>query len=113
MPTESIRSLLLDFIESMSRIVLGEPARIVRKREWDRLRRLAYREQLQEAARQGNQSYLVSEIDKNQLTGDDLRRIARRHTPLKDWPDSGDDLLSPDACEVDAQAECCDSAGCL
>ena len=37
--------------------------------------------------------FIPSELQRNQLTAEDLQRIARHHTPLENWPDTPGDLL--------------------
>jgi len=100
-------------VEAMGRIVWGEPVRVVRQSEWDRVSRLAYREQLQDAAKRGDEAFIQAEIDKNQLTESDLRRLAHQHTGVENWPDSGEDLLAPDAFDSEHRTDSRESAGSL
>lgn len=90
-----IRSLARDFIEKIARIFIGEPARIVRKSTLDRLERLAYRQQLLKAEEDGDASFIEEEIRKNQLTPSETRRLARKHTPIEQWPELDDEIVSP------------------
>jgi hypothetical protein len=89
-----IRAMIQDFIEKMARIVIGEPARIIRKSTLERLERLAYRELLREAARSGDTAFIKEQIQKNQLTRGERLRIARKHTALADWPDVDEDAFA-------------------
>jgi hypothetical protein len=88
-----LKSLARDFFEKIARIFLGEPARIVRKSTWDRMERLAYRERLRQAEEAGDIAFIEGEISKNQLTPSDLNRIARKHTPIEEWPEIDDDIM--------------------
>ena len=69
---------------------------MVTSAELDRLQRLAYRERLREAEAAGDHEFIESELRRNQLTEEDLRRLQRHHTRLEDWPDTPDDLLEPE-----------------
>lgn len=89
------RTLLRGIVEAMARMVIGEPARIIGKRELERLERLAYREQLMDAELQGDAAFVEAEIQRNQLTPADRRGVARRHTPIADWPDTDPGLVDP------------------
>jgi len=95
--SRKIPSLARGFIESMARIFVGEPVRIVRKSTYERLQRLAYRGLLRSAEESGNMEFIESEIRRNQLTQADLDRLARHHTPIEEWPDSDEELLHPSA----------------
>ncbi|MDB5358138.1 MAG: hypothetical protein JWN24_4591 [Phycisphaerales bacterium] len=91
-----VRALVCDFVEKFARILLGEPARIVRKSTLERLERLAYRGQLEEAARAGNTEFIEDEVLKNQLTARERHRLVRKHTPLAQWPDVDENLIEAD-----------------
>lgn len=58
--------------------------------------RLAYRKLLDDAEARGDTAFIEAELAKNQLTRDDLKRIAERSTPLINWPDAPGDLIQED-----------------
>lgn len=95
--SKTLRFRLRVLVEAMGRFVLGEPARVVARGEWDRVQRLAYRETIRQAAERGDWRFIEAEIAGNQLSRDDLKVIARGHTSLEDWPEPDDDLMGADA----------------
>lgn len=104
-----VRDWLREVVEGLAQIVVGEPVRIIRKSTLDRLSRLSYRQCLAQAEREGNVAFIETELRKNQLTAADLRRIAKHHKPIEQWPDEGDDELLhesafADPCEEDPPA---------
>jgi len=92
------------FVERLACLALKEPARIVPTRDLERLKRLAYREELRLAEERGDTAFIEREIERNQLTAEDRARIAKRHTHVADWPDSDPDLLAPDLFSGPARA---------
>jgi hypothetical protein len=82
-------------LESIARIILGEPAFVVPAARMKRLEELEYREKLRAAERRGDTDYLRQEIDTNQLTESDLKRLERGATPLSEWPEPDADLFAP------------------
>ena len=84
-------------IERMACVVLGEPARIIRSRDLDRLERLAYREELRAAEERGDMAFIEREIERNQLTPEVLAKIAKFDTPVAEWPDTDPDIIADDA----------------
>ena len=50
---------------------------------------------LRDAEARGDVAFLLSELNRNQLTSDDLARLRRLNTPLEAWPDEClDDCMS-------------------
>ena len=70
--------------------------------------KLAYRAKLQAAAQRGDTRYIAGEIEKNQLTPDELARLRERHTPIEQWPDheGDDDLLDESALQSEPPQHC-------
>jgi hypothetical protein len=85
--TSKLRDWARGLVESLGRIVLGEPARIVPERTIRRLGELERREELQSAEARGDVTYLRAELSKVQLSEADLHRLAAKGTPIQTWPD--------------------------
>src|SRR5205807_2592897 len=56
---------------------------------------MAYRARLYKADSEGDTAFLAREMEKNQLTADDLKRLRQYHTPLEDWPEPDEGLMDP------------------
>lgn len=91
-----MRTLAREFAEAIARIIIGEPAVIVPKSALERLERLAYREQLRDAERNQDVEYIEAEIRRNQLKPEERKNLAKRHTPIENWPVVETDLIDPD-----------------
>lgn len=79
--------------------------RVVRQDSWEAMMTLVYRHRLLEAEKQGRLSFLQDEARRNQLTARDLRRLARHHTPMDDWPEESEGLVSSDDDNVNCAAD--------
>jgi hypothetical protein len=86
-------------LERIARILLGEPAAVVPVGRMTRLEEVEYREKLRAAERRGDADFLRREIDQNQLTEADLRRLEGGATPLSEWPEPDEDLFAPNTFE--------------
>lgn len=62
---------------------------------WTRARHLQYRRRVRAAAARGDELFLRRQVESNQLTTRDLRRIRKRHVPASQWPDQPEDLFGP------------------
>jgi hypothetical protein len=82
-------------LEGVARILLGEPAAVVPVARMKRLEQLEYREKLRAAERRGDADFLRREVDRNQLSEADLRRLEGGATPLSHWPEPDEDLFAP------------------
>lgn len=73
---------------------MGEPVCIIPKSAFDRLERLAYRQQLALADQSGDAAFIEREIRKNQLSESELKTLSLQHTPIESWPDLGEDAIA-------------------
>jgi hypothetical protein len=81
-------------LEGIARMVLGERAAIVPATRLRQLEQLEYREILRAAELRGDVEFLQREIEKNQLTQEDLRRLRKKLRPVGDWPDTDESIFA-------------------
>lgn len=82
-----VRGIFRSLAEAFARIVWNEPITVITRRQFNRLRQLERREELKMAERSGDDALLDEELQRVQLTADDLARIRGKITPIDQWPD--------------------------
>jgi hypothetical protein len=81
------RGMFRSMAKAFARIVWNEPVTVVTKRQFDRLCQLERREELRTAERRGDDAFLDRELDRVQLTPDELVKMGGKLTPIDQWPD--------------------------